>query len=56
MKRQFIGPGQRGDKLSSIQSGAAGICATVRTTLDYKTLNSVVFVLGYYWNEAVQGN
>jgi hypothetical protein len=29
-KRQFIGPGHRGDELNSLQSGAAGICATVR--------------------------
>lgn len=28
-KRQFIGAGHRGDELTSLQSGSAGICATV---------------------------
>lgn len=31
-KRQFVGAGHRGDELTSLQSGSAGICATVCTS------------------------
>lgn len=44
MKRQFIGPGRSGDELNSIQSGAAGICGTVRISSLFHKERIEVFV------------